>query len=142
MMNLESGYTLLSTIDQDILLSWVALILMTLQETGVPMIPNQERLLEEDNVALSNNASGVTNNTSRRDKARTETEEGYHMSEGMRGFAKHIIQQYLNFGLTFAKLQSRQSMANIDGAASPSVLVWSTWELGYGVCGVMTKLHA
>lgn len=44
------------------------------------------------------------------------------MSEGMRGFARHIIQQYCEQGLTFARLQMTQSLANMEGD-SPSVRV-------------------
>lgn len=98
-MALETGNTLLSPIDQDLLLSWVALILMTLQETGVPVEP----------VAPPR-------------PPHTTTPEGFHMSEGMRGFARHIIEQYCQQGLTFARLQMTQSLANMDGD-SPSVRV-------------------
>lgn len=96
-MALETGNTLLSPIDQDLLLSWVALVLMTLQETGVPVEPGAPP-----------------------SPPRTTTEEGFHMSEGMRGFVRHIIQQYCEQGLTFARLQTTQSIANVEGD-SPSV---------------------
>lgn len=98
-MALETGATLLSPIDQDVLLAWVALVLMTLQETGVPLEP-----------------------TAPAPPPRTTTEEAFHMSEGMRGFARHIIAQYCEQGLTFAKLQTTQSIANME-VDSPSVRV-------------------
>ncbi|GAB4814423.1 hypothetical protein N2152v2_001469 [Parachlorella kessleri] len=89
---LEYGGQLLSPLHEDLLLSWVAIVMMTLKQVGVPLSNEGAARLQ------TRGGSGEL------------TEGSSRMTRGMQNFVKQIFTLYLN-GTDLYRLQLAQSMA-------------------------------
>ncbi|KAL4423032.1 hypothetical protein ABPG77_002066 [Micractinium sp. CCAP 211/92] len=89
---LQHGGKLLSPLDEDILLSWVAVVMMALQMVGVPLAP-EGREREQG-----------------RQQAGSRAEDTSSMGRGLQGMVRIAVDKFLS-GTDLYRLQLEQSMA-------------------------------